>query len=60
MKILPLHREIDDYLKKQKLGRKFEKQIKLFADNPLHPSLKTELLEPRKMKIWSFRIDKKY
>jgi len=27
---------------------------------PFHPSLRTELLESRKMKIWSFRIDKKY
>ena len=27
---------------------------------PVHPGLRTELLEPRKMKIWSFRIDRKY
>lgn len=26
----------------------------------LHSSLNTELLEPKRMKIWSFRIDRKY
>ncbi|MBI5186121.1 MAG: type II toxin-antitoxin system YoeB family toxin [Nitrospinae bacterium] len=60
MKILPLHPEIIDYLKKRNLEKKFEKQIRFFEKNPFHPSLKTELLEPRKMRIWSFRIDKKY
>lgn len=60
MKILPLHSEIYIYLRKRKLERKFEKQIKLFINNQFHPSLETELLEPKNMKIWSFRIDKKY
>lgn len=60
MKVLPIHSEISDYLKKRNIGKKFEKQIRLFEQNPFHPSLKTELLEPRKMRIWSFRIDRKY
>ena len=60
MKILPLHPEINDYLKKKNLEKKFEKQIRLFENNPFHPSLRTELLEPRNMRIWSFRIDRKY
>ena len=60
MKILPLHIEIEKYLRKRNLEKKFVKQKKLFEENPFHPSLKTELLEPRKMKIWSFRIDRKY
>ena len=60
MKILPLHPEISDYLKKRNLEKKFEKQIRLFENNPFHPSLRTELLEPRNMRIWSFRIDRKY
>jgi len=38
MKILPLHPEIREYLKKRKLERKFEKQKKLFEKNPFHPS----------------------
>jgi len=75
MKILPLHPEIEEYLKERKLESKFAKQKKLvdehlfvstlryarvFEENPFHPSLKTELLEPRKIRIWSFRVDRKY
>ena len=60
MKILPLHPELKEYLKERQLEKKFEKQLTLFQNNLFHPSLRTELLEPRRMKIWSFRIDKKY
>lgn len=60
MKILPLHPELREYLTVRGLEKKFKKQVDLFKDNCFHPSLRTELLEPRKMKIWSFRIDKKY
>ena len=60
MKILPLHPEIQEYLNKRKLETKFKKQKSLFEKNPFHPGLKTELLEPKKMHIWSFRIDRKY
>ena len=60
MRILPVHPEIEKYLKTRKLEKKFEKQIILFKENHFHPGLRTELLEPRKMKIWSFRIDRKY
>jgi plasmid maintenance system killer protein len=60
MKILPLHPEIQEYLKERKLEKKFIKQKKLFEENPFHPSLKTELLEPKKMRIWSFRVNRKY
>jgi len=60
MKILPLHPEIKGYLKKRKLERKFEKQKRLFEKNPFYPSLKTKLLEPRRMRIWSFRLNRKY
>ena len=60
MKILPLHPEIAGYLKQRELERKFEKQRLLFEHNPSHPGLETELLEPRHLRIWSFRIDRKY
>lgn len=40
--------------------RKVEKQEKLFRQNPLHPSLHIEKLEPRGRQIWSFRVDKRY
>lgn len=60
MKILPLHPEIKDYLKERRLETKFAKQKELFEKNFFHPGLKTELLEPRELRIWSFRIDRKY
>ena len=60
MKILSLHRELELYLKKMKLKDKFIKQKRLFEQNPLHSSLNTELMEPRHLRIWSFRINRKY
>jgi len=60
MKILPLHPDIPAYLKKRGLEKKFEKKRALFEQNPFHPNLDTELLEPKHMRIWSFRVDKKY
>lgn len=60
MKILPLHEEVIVYCKKRNLDKKLEKQIRLFQKNPFHPSLETELLEPKALRIWSFRVDKKY
>jgi len=60
MKILPVHREIIRYLQAHGLLKKFEKQIDFFVENPFHPSLDTELLEPKDLRIWSFRVDRKY
>ena len=60
MNILLLHPELLEYLAKRGLAKKFKKQKSLFENNPFHPSLETELLEPRKIRIWSFRVDKKY
>ncbi|MBS4027076.1 MAG: hypothetical protein KGZ58_00445 [Ignavibacteriales bacterium] len=60
MKILPLHPEIQRYITLHNLKEKFEKQSSLFEQNPFHPSLHTELLEPKEMRIWSFRVDKKF
>lgn len=60
MRIVSLHPEIKEYLKKKGLEKKFEKQKELFENNPFRPSLRTELLEPRKMRIWSFRVNQKY
>lgn len=60
MRILPLHPEIKQYLEKRRLEKKFEKQKALFENNPFHPGLETELLEPKSMRIWSFRLDRKY
>ncbi len=60
MSILPLHPEIGTYLRKRNLLKKFAKQTGFLEHNPFHPSLHTELLEPRHMRIWSFRVDKRY
>ena len=60
MRVLPVHPEILEYLRRRKLETKFAKQIKLFERNAFHPSLETELLKPPKMRIWSFRVDRKY
>ena len=60
MKILPLHKELVKYLNKHQLNKKFKKQSDLFIQNINHPSLNVEILEPRYLRIYSFRIDKKY
>lgn len=60
MKILPLHRELERYITKKGLSKKYHKQKTFFEKDPFHPGLNTELLEPREMRIWSFRIDRKY
>lgn len=51
MKILELHSEIESYLEKHKLAKKFGKQKDFFELNPFHPSLNTELLEPKKLRF---------
>lgn len=48
------------YLKKHNLIGKFEKQYNLFLENPHHPSLNLEILEPKERGLHSFRIDRKY
>jgi len=60
MRVLPLHLELVQYLRERNLEKKFEKQKALIEHNIFYPSLHTELLEPREMHVWSFRIDKKY
>ncbi len=60
MSIKPLREDLQKYLIKHGLVKKFDKQVTLFLNNPSHPSLNTEILEPRSFKIYSFRIDRKY
>ncbi|KKR78439.1 MAG: hypothetical protein UU24_C0037G0011 [Candidatus Nomurabacteria bacterium GW2011_GWA2_40_9] len=60
MKILPIHKDIEIYLKKHFLEKKFSKQISILSINISYPSLEVELLKPKHLKIWSFRVDKKY
>jgi Txe/YoeB family toxin of Txe-Axe toxin-antitoxin module len=58
--VLDLREDIKEYLKKHDLSKKWEKAKKLFENDLSHPSLNTELLEPRHRLIYSFRIDKRY
>ena len=58
--IVDLRDDIDKYLRKYGLAKKWEKAKKLFENDPYHPSLNTELLEPKHRLIYSFRLDKKY
>jgi Txe/YoeB family toxin of Txe-Axe toxin-antitoxin module len=60
MQIKPVRDDLLHYVKKRGLTRKFAKQCFLFTTNSRYPSLKTEILEPRRLRLYSFRIDKKY
>jgi hypothetical protein len=58
--VLDIRKDIEDYLNTHGLWKKWEKAKFLFESNPAHPSLNTELLEPKHRAIYSFRIDKKF
>jgi len=60
MEIKPLRSDLLRILQKHNLVNKFNKQVRFFIQNPRYPSLHTERLEPKHLKIYSFRIDKKY
>lgn len=60
MKIRPLNKKQKIYLARHNLNKKFNKQAKIFQENPSYPSLHTELLEPESERIYSFRVDRKY
>ena len=60
MVILPLDKRLVRYLKRHGIEKQFEKQKALFETNPLHPSLHTELMEPKQFRVYSFRITRSY
>ena len=60
MTIKPLRADLIDYIREHALAGKWKKAKRLFEKDRRHPSLHTELLEPRWRGIYSFRIDKKY
>lgn len=60
MNVFPIHKDIEDYINKHNLQKKFLKQLNLLLTDISYPSLEVELLEPKHLKIWSFRVDKKY
>ena len=55
--ISELRDDIKIFIKKHGLLKKWEKAQILFENNPAHPSLNTELIEPKHRLIYSFRID---
>lgn len=46
MIVKPLKPSLVKYLKRHNLEKKYTKQLDLFKNNPNHPSLNTEKLEP--------------
>lgn len=58
--VFPPNEAVLKKLKKYGLVGKYIKQVRLLEGNVYHPSLNVELLEPKKMGIYSFRIDRKY
>jgi len=60
MKILEVNSEVEKYLKRRGLDKKFKKQLVFLEQNPRHAGLNLELLEPRSQGIYSFRVDRKY
>ena len=60
MNVRTLSPRLQIYLEKHQLQAFFEKQSQIFLANPRHPGLHTELLEPKDLALYSFRITKKY
>ncbi len=60
MTIRPLSKRLSRYVVKYGITLAFAKQCALFEMSPLHPSLNTEVLEPKHLRIYSFRITRKY
>lgn len=58
--IFPLTSKLRRKIKKYNLEKKLTKATILLVDNPHHPSLHTELLEPHANHIHSFRLDRKF
>ncbi len=60
MKIKDLNDKLKAYIKTHQLEKKYEKAKILFETDINHPSLNVEILEPKHLKIYSFRFDRKY
>ena len=60
MKVYPLRPDLIEYLTRRGLLKTFNKQKKLFEASPFHPSLNTEVLEPKHLRIYSFRITRNW
>jgi len=56
---IELSKEASKSLRDPQLKKKFEKQKKLFLENPNHPSLNFKKVKPKELNIWQFKVDKK-
>jgi len=60
MKAKPIRKDLLEYLEYRSLSKKWGKAFALFQKDHRHPSLHTELLQPKWRGIYSFRVDKNY
>ena len=60
MLVMPIAKRLEQYLWAHGLKEKFAKQRALFEANPYHPGLNLELLEPKRLRYFSFRVYRKY
>lgn len=60
MEILPLSPRLRAFLQTRGITKQFEKQLRFFRHDPFYPSLHAEVLEPHHLRIYSFRVTKKY
>jgi Txe/YoeB family toxin of Txe-Axe toxin-antitoxin module len=60
MKIKDLSDKLKEFIETHQLEKKYEKAKTLFENDINHHSLNVEILEPKHLKIYSFRIDLKY
>jgi len=58
--ILPIHPDVIGQAKKHNLFKKFTKCCALIVTDLKHPSLNVELMKPKELEIYSFRLDRKY
>lgn len=60
MELKPLRKDLKEFIAARNLIKQWSKARYFFENNMRHPSLNTELLEPKWRGIYSFRIDLKY
>ena len=58
--LVPISKRISQKAAKYGIEKKLLKQTLYLSQNPQHPSLHVELLEPKQHGVYSFRIDRKY
>jgi len=60
MKIFFTKKFLKQVKKRNDLISLIDVKIRLFRNNPLHPGLKTEKLEPKYKNLYSFRLNKQW